>query len=170
MTTEGIWFRYAAVIGTFSCVMIALAFFVQWYGVDYSRNGSFSNRVEYAAGIERMGDLMSKVTVVLLLSLVSSVIAVVLSYLRRRVPGVVACGLSAGLLLAAGAIFYFGIIDALLLDSFAGYTLLNRTLSVEAAPMLGWWIAVTVPIAQGAQAVVLAYSNDRSCASPRKRP
>jgi hypothetical protein len=167
MMPREMWSRCATVIGILSCLMIALAFLVPWYGVDYSKNGSFINRVEYSAGIERMGDLMSKVTIVLLLSLVASVIAVILSYLRRRVSGVIASGLSAGLLLTAGAIFYFGIIDALLLHSFAGYTLLNRTWSVEAAPMLGWWIAATVPAVQGAQAVVLAYSDQYG---PRKRP
>jgi hypothetical protein len=66
---------------------------------------------------------------------------------------------SAGLLLAAGGIFYFGTIDALNLDSFVGWTILNRTLSVDAGPMMGWWLAVTVPVVQSAQAVVLAYSS-----------
>jgi len=101
---------------------------------------------------------MSKVIVVLILSLVASIIAVVLSYLHRRISGVIAGSVSAGLLLMASGIFYFGIIDALNLDSFVGWTLLNRTWTVEVGPMLGWWIAVTIPVVQAAQAVVLAYS------------
>jgi hypothetical protein len=72
--------------------------------------------------------------------------------------GVIAGLVSAGLLLAAGGIFYFGIIDALNLDGFVGFTHFNRTLTVEAGPMIGWWLAVTVPVVQSAQAVVLAYS------------
>lgn len=102
---------------------------------------------------------MSKVTIVLALSLAASIVATVLSYLHRRPSGVIVGLVSAGLLLGAGGIFYFGIIDALNLDSFVGFTLLNRTWSVEAGPMMGWWLAVTVPVVQSAQAVVLAYSS-----------
>jgi len=162
MRLRGGWSRYATVIGALSCVMIALAFLVPWYGLDYDYydGSSLDYRVEYSVGIEAMGDLMSKVTILLTLSLTASCFAVVLSYLRRRTPGVIAGVLSAGLLLVTGGVFYFGIIDALALNSFTGYSHLNRSWSVENAPMLGWWIAVTVPVVQGAQAIVLAYSED----------
>jgi hypothetical protein len=157
-------------------VAIALTLLVPWYEADYSRNGfpsyqveyglgGFSREVsetkttyEYSAGVERVGDLMSKLTVVLVLSLVASIVAVLLSYLNRRISGVIAGSISAGLLLLAGGMFYFEITDALNLDSFVGWTLLNRTWSVEYGPMLGWWLAITVPVVQASQAVVLAYS------------
>ena len=170
--------RSATVIGIFSCVMIALTFLVPWYEADYSTWYGFSYRDKYSLRdftrelsgtettleyspeleMERVGAIMSKVIVVLILSLVASIIAVVLSYLHRRISGVIAGSVSAGLLLMASGIFYFGIIDALNLDSFVGWTLLNRTWTVEVGPMLGWWIAVTIPVVQAAQAVVLAYS------------
>jgi hypothetical protein len=158
-------------------VLIALTFLLPWYEGEYSRNGSrayqdeyglgdFTREIsgtetahEYSPGTERVGDLMSKVTIVLALSLAASIVATVLSYLHRRPSGVIVGLVSAGLLLGAGGIFYFGIIDALNLDSFVGFTLLNRTWSVEAGPMMGWWLAVTVPVVQSAQAVVLAYSS-----------
>jgi hypothetical protein len=113
---------------------------------------------EYSRGLERVDDLMLEVTIVLALSLVASVMAVVLSYLGRRASGVVIGMVSAGLLLAAGGIFYFGIIDALNLDGFVGLTYLSRTWTYETGPMLGWWMAITVPVVQASQAVVLAYS------------
>jgi len=177
----------AVIIGVICCVMIALAFLLPWYegeyhivnvivcnGVpsyqdqyslgDFTRVGlGMETTLEYSGGIqsppmERVGDLMSMVTIVLALSLAASILATVLSYLHRRVSGVVVSMVSAGLLLAAGGIFYFGIIDALNLDSFVGFTLLDLALGVEAGPMMGWWLAVTVPVVQSAQAVVLAYS------------
>lgn len=168
---------FAVIIGIICCVLIALTFLLPWYEGEYSRNGSrayqdeyglgdFTREIsgtetahEYSPGTERVGDLMSKVTIVLALSLAASIVATVLSYLHRRPSGVIVGLVSAGLLLGAGGIFYFGIIDALNLDSFVGFTLLNRTWSVEAGPMMGWWLAVTVPVVQSAQAVVLAYSS-----------
>ena len=173
MTLSGTGSRVATVIGILSCLMIGLAFIVPWYGVDFSFNSSFAFRVEYSAGIgveyrfiERMGDLMSLVTVVLTLSLVASIIAAVLSYLRRA-AGVIAGVYSTGFLLSAGVVLCAGAIDAFPLDSFSGLTNLNRTASVETAPMLGWWIAVTVPAVQVAQAAVLAYADHYGA---RKRP
>ena len=174
----------AVIIGVICCVMIALTFLLPWYegkyhvvnviglngyqdqyGLrDFTRVGfGTETTLEYSGGIqsppmERVGDLMSMVTIVLALSLAASTLAAVLSYLHRRVSGVVVSMVSAGLLLAAGGIFYFGIIDALNLDSFVGFTLLDLALGVEAGPMMGWWLAVTVSVVQSAQAVVLAYS------------
>jgi len=156
------WSRYATAIGVLSCVMIALSFLVPWYGADYVPYYGIESgyRVEYSAGIERMGDLMSEVTIVLSLSLGASIIAAVMSYLSRKVSGVIAGAFSAGLLLTAAAIFYFGAIDELSLESFSGLTHLNRTWDVQTEPMLGWWLAVTVPALQGVQAVVLAHTFD----------
>jgi len=164
--------------------MIALAFLLPWYegkyhvvnvigrigyqdqyGLrDFTRVGfGTETTLEYFGGIqsppmERVGDLMSMVTIVLALSLAASILATVLSYLHRRVSGVVVSMVSAGLLLAAVGIFYFGIIDALNLDSFVGFSILPVELGVEAGPMMGWWLALTVSFIQSAQAVVLAYS------------
>jgi hypothetical protein len=166
MALKGEWSLHATVIGILSCVMISLTFLVPWYGADYEPFYGGGYRVEYIVGTGG-SDLMSTVTIVLTLSLVASVIAALLSYLNRRVSGVIAGTFAAGLLLAAAGIFYFGIVDALHLESFAGITLLNRTWSVETAPMLGWWIAAIVPVIQAAQAVVLAYANH---CGPRKSP
>ena len=164
--------------------MIALAFLLPWYegkyhvvnviglngyqdqyGLrDFTRVGfGTETTLEYSGGIQsppmgRVGNLMSMVTIVLALSLAASTLAAVLSYLHRRVSGVVVSMVSAGLLLAAVGIFYFGIIDALNLDSFVGFSLIPVELRVEAGPMMGWWLAVTVSVVQSAQAVVLAYS------------
>jgi hypothetical protein len=167
----------AAIIGVICCVLIALTFLLPWYEGEYSMNGSRVYQDEYGFGdftreltgtkttlkysteMERVGDLMSKVTIVLALSLAASIVATVLSFLHRRASGVVIGMASAGLLLAAGGIFYFGIIDALNLDSFIGLTDFNRTWAVEARPMMGWLLTVTVPAVQSAQAVVLAYSS-----------
>jgi len=173
----------AVIIGVICCVMIAVTFLLPWYEGEYSINssrayqdeyglGDFARKIsgtettlEYSSdyiydspGTERVGDLMQKVTIVLALSLAASIVATVLSYLHRRASGVIVGLVSAGLLLAAGGIFYFGIIDALNLDSFVGLTHFNRTLAVETGPMIGWWLAVTVSVVQSAQAVVLAYS------------
>ena len=117
-----------------------------------------SENIYNSPSMERVGDLMSKVTIVVTLSLAASIVATVLSYLHRRMSGVIVGMASAGLLVAAGGIFYFGIIDALNLDSFVGWTILNRTLSVEVGPMMGWWLAIAVSAVQSSQAVVLAYS------------
>jgi hypothetical protein len=174
----------AVIIGVICCVMIALTFLLPWYEGEYEMNSSPTYQDEYGLGdftqefsgtetifeyssenaynspaMERVGDLMSKLTIVLALSLAASIVATVLSYLHRRASGVIVGMVSAGLLLAAVGIFYFGIIDALNLDSFVGWTILNRTLSVEAGPMIGWWLAMTVSVVQSAQAVVLAYSS-----------
>jgi hypothetical protein len=153
------WSRYATVIGILSCLMIALAFLVPWYGADYVPFYGGGHRVEYSFGIGG-SDLRSLMTIVLTLSFAASIMAAVLSYLRRRVPGVIAGAFSSGLLLTAAGVFYLGIIDTLHLDSFVGAIQLNRTWTVEYAPMLGWWIAAIVPAVQAAQAVVLAYSDD----------
>lgn len=174
----------AVIIGVICCVMIASTFLLPWYEGEYEMNSSPTYQDEYGLGdftqefsgtetifeyssenaynspaMERVGDLMSKLTIVLALSLAASIVATVLSYLHRRASGVIVGMVSAGLLLAAVGIFYFGIIDALNLDSFVGWTILNRTLSVEAGPMIGWWLAMTVSVVQSAQAVVLAYSS-----------
>lgn len=174
----------AVIIGVICCVMIASTFLLPWYEGEYEMNSSPAYQDEYGLGdftqefsgtettleyssenaynspaMERVGNLMSKLTIVLALSLAASIVATVLSYLHRRASGVIAGMVSAGLLLAAVGIFYFGIIDALSLDSFVGWTILNRTLSVEAGPMIGWWSAMTVSVVQSAQAVVLAYSS-----------
>ncbi len=167
----------AVILGVMCCVMIAATFLLPWYEGEYSRNsslayheeyglGDFTREVsgtettlEYSAGVERIGDLMLKVTIVLALSLAASIMATVLSFLRRRASGVIVGMVSAGLLLAAGGIFYFGIIDALNLDSFVGQTNLNRTWTVETVPMMGWGLAVILSALQSAQAVVLAYSS-----------
>lgn len=175
MTLGRGWSRYATAIGVIAIAMISLTFLVPWYGVDFSRNGVFSHRAEYSLGVgveyslwpEQMGDVMSKVTMIVALSLVLSVIAAALSCLGRRVVGVIAGASSAVLMFMAGVLFYFWTMNAFPLDSFCGYTLVNRTISVEAAPMLAWWLATTVPTVQGAQAVVLAYS---SHSESRKRP
>lgn len=156
--------------------MIAVTFLLPWYEGEYSMNssphhqdeyslGDFTREtsgtettLEYSPGMEKVGDLMSKVTIVLALSLAASIMATVLSFLHRRVSGVIVSMVSAGLLLAAGGIFYFGIIDALNLDSFVGMTHLNRTWAVDAGPLMGWLLAVTASVVQSAQAVVLSYS------------
>ena len=177
----------AVIIGVTCCVMIASTFMLPWYEAEYrvvnviTPNGSMSSHYQYGLRdftrrglgvettfgysgeiqwppIERVGDLMSMVTIVLALSLAASILATVLSYLRRRVSGVVVSMVSAGLLLAAGGIFYFGIIDALNLDSFVGFSIIPVELGVEAGPMMGWWLALTASAVQSAQAVVLAYS------------
>jgi len=173
----------AVIIGVICCLMIASTFLLPWYEGEYEMNSSPAYQDEYGLGdftqgvsgtettfeyssenaynspaMERVGDLMSKLTIVLALSLAASIVATVLSYLHRRASGVILGMVSSGLLLAAVGIFYFGIIDALNLDSFVGWTILNRTLSVEAGPMIGWWLAMTVSVVQSAQAVVLAYS------------
>ena len=160
-----------------------MTFLLPWYEGEYEWNSSPAYQDKYGLGdftqeflgtettfeyssenaynspaMERVGDLMSKLTIVLALSLAASIVATVLSYLHRRASGVTLGMVSSGLLLAAVGIFYFGIIDALNLDSFVGWTILNRTLSVEAGPMIGWWLAMTVSVVQSAQAVVLAYS------------
>jgi len=175
----------AVIIGVICCVMIALTSLLPWYEGEYNvvwvvgHNVSYRDQyglgdftrersgtettLEYSGGIqwppiERVGDLMSMVTIVLALSLAASILTTVLTYLHRRVSGVVVSMVSAGLLLAASGIFYFGIIDALNLDSFVGFTIIPVELRVEAGPMMGWWLAVTVSVVQSAQAVVLAYS------------
>jgi len=174
----------AVIIGVICCVMIASTFLLPWYegkyhvvnvigfndyqdqyGLrDFTRVGlGTETTLEYSGGIqyppmERVGNLMSMVTTVLALSLAASILATVLSLLHRRVSGVVVSLVSAGLLLATVGIFYFGIIDALNLDSFIGVSLIPVELRVEAGPMMGWWLAVTVSVVQSAQVVVLAYS------------
>jgi hypothetical protein len=179
----------AVIVGVICCVMIVSTFMLPWYEGEYrvvnviTPNGSMSYQDQYglcdftrrglgmeatfeysgeiqSPPMERVGDLMSMVTIVLALSLAASILAAVLSYLHRRVSGVVVSMVSAGLLLAAGGLFYFGIIDALNLDSFVGFSILPVELGVEAGPMVGWWLAVTVSAVQSAQAVVLAYSGN----------
>lgn len=162
-----IWSSYATIIGILAFALIALAFLVPWYDVYWFRNSSFDNRVEYTVSIDGANNLMTRVTIVLMLSLTASAIAAILSRLRRRTPGAIAGVLSAGFLLAAAVVFYVGIMDELRLQDFAGGTMFNRTWTAVAFPMLGWWIAATVPVVQGAQAIVLAYSGG---SEPRKRP
>ncbi len=122
--------------------------------------GERTTHVEYSAEIERMGDLMTNVTFVLVLSLAASILATVLSYLRRRALGVIATVFTAGLLLVAGTIFYLGIMDALDLDSFDGFTQLNRSVTIWSAPMLGWCIVMTVPIVQATALAYCCHRND----------
>jgi len=156
--------------------MIASIFLLPWYEGKYEMNsspayqdeyglGGFTREIsgtettlEYSPGMERVGDLMSMVMIVLVLSLVASIMATVLSFLHRRVSGVIVGMVSSGLLLAAGGIFYFGVIDALNLDSFVGFTHFNRMWAVTTGPLTGWLLTVTASVVQSAQAVVLAYS------------
>jgi len=160
MALRGEWSQFAAVIGMLSCVMIALTFLVSWYSADYVPYYGIESgySVEYAVGMDKTSDTMSTVTIIMSLSLAASVIAAFFSLLGRRLSGVVAGAFSSGFLFMAGAIFYFGIMDELGLESFSGLTHLNRTWDVVTSPMLGWWLAVTVPVLQGAQAVVLAHT------------
>ncbi|TFG68123.1 MAG: hypothetical protein E4H25_06445 [Methanomassiliicoccus sp.] len=148
-----------------------MALIVPWYGADYDYFLGLDRdfREEYSAGLaveydypgDPMGDLMTGVTVVLILSLVASVTATVLSYLGKRAPGIIAAIISAGLLLASAVMFYLGVIDELSLNDFEGYTMLNRSWSVITESMIGWWIALTGGIVSIVQAVVLALSQTR---------
>ncbi|HUV61101.1 MAG TPA: hypothetical protein VMW71_02915 [Thermoplasmata archaeon] len=156
---------FVVLIGGFACVLIAATFLVPWYGIDYFRNGEFDYRSEYSLGFERasayvdLSYLMAGLTFVLVLSLIASVNATILPLLGRTESGKIASVVSAELLLASVFIFYAGVIEAGHLDHFSGYTLLNRTVSVETAPMIGWWILVAAIVSQGAHVTALVCLN-----------
>lgn len=148
---------YIALIGGFTCVLVAAAFLVPWIGIDYFTNGDFSFRTEYSLGfreypgLEDMSYLMSGLTIMMVLSFVASVNATILFWFGRTESGMIVSAVSAGLLAASATIFYIGVIEAGPLDHFMGYTLLNRTVSVETAPMIGFWILIAAIASQGTQ-------------------
>jgi hypothetical protein len=169
----------ATVIGIISCAMIASALFVPWYQVDYHWNSSPRYHDQYGVlGFTRdgtsqdypsdsssklglIGGVMELVAVVLTIGLIAAVVATVMSFRHRTVPGVVSGAVSAAFLLLACSIFYFGVVDALGLDGFSGYSAWNKTETLVTAPMIGWWISAVAPMVQGAQVVFLAYSGTR---------
>lgn len=166
----------AACVGIASCAEILLAFLVHWFESDVFTNSDLTNQYEYGllgfwssgtffheyptnvSDMAIVGDLMSEVTIIVVLALIAAILALVLSALPRRVPGVVAGLVSSSLLLLAGAVFYFGIIDALGLDTFSGYSYLNRTRMLTTGPGPGFLIAIAAPVVQATQAVFLWYS------------
>jgi len=178
MTLRGGWSRYAALISTVSCVMIALSFFLPWYGADYRASSYDGPHVEWyftdytigvwpPTGTEQVRDLMLIMMIVLTISLAFSMGASVLLCLGRRWSGVAAGACSAGLLLVAVVLFCIEVADALGFEHFYGLTRLDSVWSVENAPRLGWWLAVVASAVQGAQAVVLAHLGH---CDTRKRP
>jgi hypothetical protein len=163
---------YVALPGGIACVLVLATFLVPWYGIDYFRNGDFDYRSEYSLGFENSGyvdldNLMAVLTFMLVLSLIASINAAVLPLFHRTGSGKIASIVSAELLLASAFIFYIGVIEVGHLDHFLGSTLLNRTVSVETAPMIGWWALVAAILSQGAHAAALFYLNRKKGESGR---
>ncbi len=165
----------AICIGIISSALIASLFVFPWYESNSFVNSGFGHADEYGllgfsrdglshgynaldSTIGTVGDLMDLVSVLVAIALIMSIVALALTSLERRVSGVVAGTVSAALLMAACAVFYFGILDALRLEEFSGMTHWNRTQAFETGPELGFFISVAAPAVQAAQAIFLAYS------------
>ena len=154
---------YATLLGCFTCALVAPTFLVPWYGIDSFWQGDFSHRYEYSLGfdeyhlLEDMSYLMSGLTVVLLMSLTASINAAILPLLGRTESGAIVSAMSAELLVASAIIFYIGTMQAGPLDHFFGTTQLDRSVSVDAAPMVGFWILIGAILFQWSHVGVLTY-------------
>ncbi len=175
----------AAIIGLVSLIMMSMTLLLPWYELDKYWNSGFMHHDEYGLidftrdgsnmsydsapffritrsvlGMGAVGDFMAEVELIVMVSLAASSVALVLTILNLRRPGVGAGIIAAAIMFFSGCYFYFGVVDVLDLDGFTGLTNLNRSYAADAGPLLGYMITIIAPIVQSAQAIVLAYSGD----------